>query len=352
MNPLEHELSYPFAETLPAAGTKYEVAPGIYWLRMPLPFALDHINLWLVRDSFRGRDGWTLIDTGIANDAVRGHWETLIAQELDGLPIVRVLCTHHHPDHIGLAGTLTERFDAPLWMTLGEYAVGRILAVEMPGTDPHATYKHYRRNGMADSPELDALRQRTRSHFPSLVVPPPQRFRRILDREVLSIGDRDWQVIVGTGHSSEHAALWCEAENILISGDMVLPRISTNVSVFDMEPEANPLTWYLDSLGRYAPCDADTLVLPSHGRPFLGLHRRIEQLREHHAERLSVIEAACRERPRHGAEGVKIIFGREFDAHQMMFALGESLAHLHALWYAGRLSRELGDDGVLRFSPA
>jgi glyoxylase-like metal-dependent hydrolase (beta-lactamase superfamily II) len=180
----------------------------------------------------------------------------------------------------------------------------------------------------------------------------PQRFRRILDHEDIAIGERTWRVIIGTGHSHEHAALHCEAEDLLISGDMVLPRISTNVSVFDMEPEANPLTWYLDSLGRFEPCAQDTLVLPSHGRPFRGLHRRIAQLRAHHAERLAVIEAACRERPRHGAESVKIIFGREFDAHQMMFALGESLAHLHALWYDGRLRRELGADGVVRFAAA
>jgi glyoxylase-like metal-dependent hydrolase (beta-lactamase superfamily II) len=350
MNPLEHELSYPLGDTLPAFGGKLEVAPGVFWLRMPLPFALDHINLWLLRDVFRGQSGWTLIDCGISSDAVRGHWDTLIAQELEGLPIVRVLCTHHHPDHVGLAGMLTERFAAPLWMTLGEYTVGRILSVIMPGSDPQATYKHYLRNGMQDSPQLDALKVRSSSHFPSLVPSMPQRFRRILDHEDIAIGDRTWRVIIGTGHSHEHAALHCEAEDLLISGDMVLPRISTNVSVFDMEPEANPLTWFLDSLGRFEPCAQDTLVLPSHGRPFRGLHRRIAQLRAHHAERLTVIEAACRERPRHGAESVKIIFGREFDAHQMMFALGESLAHLHALWYDGRLRRELGADGVVRFA--
>jgi glyoxylase-like metal-dependent hydrolase (beta-lactamase superfamily II) len=352
MNILEHELSYPFAETLPSPGTQIEVAPGVRWLRMPLPFALDHINLWLLRDTFRGRDGWTVIDCGVANDTIRGHWDTVIADCLDGLPIVRVLCTHTHPDHVGLARMLTDRFDAPLWMTLGEYAMGRILSVSMPGADPDAAYKHYRRHGMTDGPQLEALAQKGRKHFPGLVPSMPLSFRRIVADESIAIGPRPWRVIVGNGHSPEHAALYCEADGLLISGDMVLPRISTNVSVFDLEPEANSLVWYLDSLRRFEPCTAHTLVLPSHGRPFRGLHRRLQQLHEHHDERLAVVAAACRAAPLHAAAMVPILFGREFDAHQMMFALGESLAHLHALWYDGVLVRQAGEDGVMRFSAA
>jgi glyoxylase-like metal-dependent hydrolase (beta-lactamase superfamily II) len=352
MNPHEHELSYPFADTLPAPGTRLEVAPGVFWLRMPLPFALDHINLWLLRDAFRGREGWTVIDCGVANDAIRGHWETVLADGLEGLPIVRVLCTHTHPDHVGLARMLCDRFGAPLWMTLGEYAMGRILSVQMPGADPDAGYRHYKRHGMTDGPQLEALSQRVRKHFPGLVPSMPLSFRRIVDGEDIAIGGRRWRVIVGTGHSPEHAALHSPSDALLLSGDMVLPRISTNVSVFDLEPEANSLTWYLSSLSRFEPCAADTLVLPSHGRPFRGLHRRIEQLREHHDERLAVVLAACRERPHHAAGMVPILFGREFDAHQMMFALGESLAHLHALWYDGALERTVGEDGVLRFAAA
>jgi glyoxylase-like metal-dependent hydrolase (beta-lactamase superfamily II) len=352
MNPLEHALTYPHGETLPAHGRRLEVAPGVNWLRMPLPFALDHINLWLLRDTFRGRDGWTVIDCGVATDAVRGHWDSLIAHELEGLPIVRVLCTHTHPDHVGLARMLTDRFDAPLWMTLGEYAMGRILSVRMPGADPESAHRHFLRHGVPDGPGLDALSQRNVAHFPRLVPAMPLSFRRIGDRETIRIGERDWTVIVGTGHSPEHAALFSAADRLLVSGDMVLPRISTNVSVFDLEPEANPLTWYLESLRRFEPCPEDTLVLPSHGRPFRGLHERLRQLHAHHDDRLAIVVAACRERPRHAAEVVPIMFGREFDTHQMMFALGESLAHLHALWHAGRLVRAAGDDGVLRFSAA
>jgi glyoxylase-like metal-dependent hydrolase (beta-lactamase superfamily II) len=352
MNPQEHALAYPFADTLPAAGQRHEVAPGVYWLRMPLPFALDHINLWLLRDSFGGRDGWTLVDCGVATDTLRAHWETVIAQQLDGLPIVRVLCTHMHPDHVGLARLLTDRFDAPLWMTLGEYTMGRILSVRMPGSDPGLAYRHYRRHGLPDGPALEQLRERVESHFPSLVPEMPQSFRRIGHDERVPIGGRDWRVIVGTGHSPEHAALFSADDRLLISGDMVLPRISTNVSVVPLEPESDPLAWYLASLGRFAGCPEDTFVLPSHGRPFVGLHVRIAQLRHHHDDRLAAVAAACAERPLHAADALGVIFRREFDTHQMMFALGESLAHLHALWYQGRLRRAVGADGVLRFSAA
>jgi glyoxylase-like metal-dependent hydrolase (beta-lactamase superfamily II) len=352
MNPHEHELSYPFADALPGPAATIEVAPGVRWLRMPLPFALDHINLWLLRDRFRGRDGWTVVDTGVATDEIRALWERAFAESLDGLPVLRVLCTHTHPDHVGLARMLCDRFEAPLWMTVGEYAVGRILSVAMPGADPQAAVRHYRRHGVAAGPKLDALATKVRSHFPSLVPAMPQSFRRIGHDEAIAIGERTWRVIVGTGHSPEHAALYCAADALLVSGDMVLPRISTNVSVFDLEPEADALAWYLASLARFEPCDPDTLVLPSHGRPFRGLHRRIGQLRAHHDERLAIVAAACRERPRSGAEIVPILFGREFDTHQTMFALGESLAHLNALWHAGTLTRTTGGDGVVRFAAA
>jgi glyoxylase-like metal-dependent hydrolase (beta-lactamase superfamily II) len=352
MNPLEHALSYPLADAVPPDGRRIEVAPGVHWLRMPLPFALDHINLWLLRDTFRGRDGWTVIDCGVATDTLRALWERAFVEELDGLPIVRVLCTHTHPDHVGLARMLTDRFEAPLWMTLGEYAMGRILSVQMPGADPQSAYAHYRRHGMPDGPQLEALAQRGRKHFPSLVPSMPLSFRRLVDDEAVGIGGRTWRVIVGTGHSPEHAALHCAEDRLLVSGDMVLPRISTNVSVFDLEPEADSLTWYLRSLERFAPCADDTLVLPSHGRPFRGVHERIAQLRAHHDDRLAAVLAACRERPLHAVDAVQVIFGREFDAHQMMFALGESLAHLHALWYSGVLVRQSGDDGVVRFAAA
>ncbi|MBA3479321.1 MAG: MBL fold metallo-hydrolase, partial [Lautropia sp.] len=166
----------------------------------------------------------------------------------------------------------------------------------------------------------------------------------------ISIGDRAWQVVIGHGHSPEHASLYCSGHRLLIAGDMVLPRISTNVSVFDIEPLSNPVQWFLDSLRKYQACDPGTLVLPSHGRPFRRLHERLRQLDDHHQERLSMLLSACCEQTLCAAQAVPLMFNRTFDTHQMTFALGEALAHLHALWYAGKLQRSVGVDGVVRFS--
>ena len=354
MNPLEAELAYPFSDALPEPGRKFAIAPGVYWIRKPLPFALNHINLWLLRDTFEGRDGWTLVDCGIASDATRELWEQVIATELDGLPIVRVICTHTHPDHLGNAAWLTGRFDAPLWMTLGEYAMGRVMQAALPGTDGPGIVNHYVAHGLVDSLHLQKLKERT-AYFPKLVPDMPKAYRRIVDGERIAIGINEtadhWRVITGFGHSPEHAALYAEKANILISGDMVLPRISTNVSVHAMEPEANPVQQFVDSIDRFMLLPDDTLVLPSHGRPFTKLHRRVEQLHEHHDARLAEVLAQCA-RPTSAADVVPVMFPRELDTHQLFFAFGEALAHLHALWYAGALKRERGADGIYRFAVA
>ena len=349
MNPLEKELDYPLGDLVPGPAARVEVAPGVWWLRMPLPFALNHTNLWLLRDAFAG-EGWTIVDTGAATGDTRELWQRLIADGLDGLPIRRVLCTHMHPDHLGMARTLTDRFDAPLWMTMGEYALARVLSAKLPGGDGESAAAHFKRNGAPEGPILEACRERGRGSFAALVPSMPTSFRRIRDHERIRIGERDWRVIVGAGHSPEHAALYCEADGLLISGDMVLPRISTNVSVFEIEPESNPVDWYLESLGRFDDCRADTLVLPSHGLPFRNLHARLRQQRAHHEERLLEVMAACAKAPCSAADILPVMFKRELDPHQSTFALGEALGHLHALWYAGRLRRISGDDGVVRFA--
>jgi glyoxylase-like metal-dependent hydrolase (beta-lactamase superfamily II) len=347
MNLLESELHYEYGDLLPEGGTLFEVAPGIFWVRMPLPFALDHINLWLVRET----DSWTLIDCGIASDAIKAHWETIFERHLDGLPISRILCTHMHPDHIGLSGWIQSKYPgAELWMTLGEYALGRVLSAVMPGVDGQSAADHFRRHGMTDEAALEAIRIRNNRYFASLVPSMPLSFHRIRADEVIEMGGRTWQVIIGTGHSPEHAALYCHEDGLLISGDMVLPRISTNVSVFDLEPQANPVTWYVNSLAAYKKCRSDTLTLPSHGKPFKNLHVRIKQLTDHHEDRLRVVLSACQEAPRSAAQIVPIMFSREFDMHQLTFALGEALAHLHALMYSGDVTRQVDADGVVRFA--
>lgn len=360
MNPLEHQLEYPFADTLPEAGTKQQVAPGVYWVRMPLPFALDHINLWLLRDRQGGRDGWTIVDCGITHDLIKENWDKVFATELDGLPVLRVIATHFHPDHVGLAHWLCKRWDARLWMSLGDYMTARVMT-GTPGGGPGSAAggefaaRHFARHGLVDPDSLEKIRGR-RNYYSSLVPEVPDQYARLLDGDIVRIGDdpaaSEWRVIVGYGHAAEHVALYNAAKNVLISGDMVLPRISTNVSVFDIEPEANPLQLYLDSLTRYEDLPRDVLILPSHGRPFRQLHARIAQLREHHKDRLAETLAACAEKPCTAHDIVGVIFRRQFDIHQLTFAMGEALAHLHALWHRGQLVRETGEDGVTRFRAA
>jgi glyoxylase-like metal-dependent hydrolase (beta-lactamase superfamily II) len=347
MNPLEAQLVYPFADELPAPGRVREVAPGVEWLRMPLPFALDHINLWLLRDEREGRSGYTVIDCGVATDATRANWEQVLAGPMAGAPVLRVLATHCHPDHVGLSGWLCARFQAPFWLTAGEFGFARMMAAALPGVDGPSALPHFERHGLSDPAMLEQMRSR-RNYYPSLVPSVPDAYTRLQDNQLVAIGAVRWRVITGFGHSPEHASLYSEELNVLISGDMVLPRISTNVSVFAVEPEGNPLQHYLDSLDKFADLPQDVLVLPSHGKPFRGLHTRIDQLREHHVARLAEVQEACRA-PVSAMDIVPIMFRRPLDAHQLSFALGEALAHLHKLWNDGMLKRVTGADGVFRF---
>ncbi|HWX10555.1 MAG TPA: MBL fold metallo-hydrolase [Trinickia sp.] len=354
MNALEQQLDYPFADTLVEPGRTREVAPGVYWVRMPLPFALDHINLWLMRDEIDGRQGWTVIDCGIADDVVRGHWESIFETHLDGLPVLRTLVTHCHPDHLGLAdwickGGARERWNVRLWITLGEYMLGRVMAAgDGSNAGGEGAARHFARHGLADPDAIEKLRNR-RHYYSNLVPSMPSQFRRLREGDTVAIGAHRWRVVTGFGHSPEHCALYSETAGVLITGDMVLPRISTNVSVFDIEPEGNPLALYLESLSRYESMPADTLVLPSHGRPFRGLQTRIAQLRAHHDARLAEVREACARGAQSAADIVPIMFRRPLDIHQMTFAMGEALAHLHLLWHAGKLERVEGRDGVVRF---
>ncbi|WP_140626084.1 MBL fold metallo-hydrolase [Methylibium rhizosphaerae] len=350
MNRLEHQLTYPLGETLPSSGTALEVAPGVRWVRMGLPFALDHINLWLLRDELDGRAGWTIVDCGISNDATRTAWEQVFAGHLDGLPVLRVIVTHMHPDHIGLASWLTERWQCRLWVSATDYNAARLATASTTGYGGDAAAAHFARHGLADPESIAKVKARS-NYYASMVPAVPASFRRLLDEQVVRIGGRDWRCIAGYGHAPEHMSLFCEELRVMISGDMVLPRISTNVSVIDVEPEADPLSLYLASIERLRALPADTLVLPAHGRPFTGLHTRIDQLQAHHDERFAEVMQACAASPCSAADVLPVLFKRTLDLHQTTFAMGEAIAHLHALWHAGRLQRKV-DDGVFRFSPA
>jgi len=355
MNELEQQLHYPFGDTLPEVGTTIEVAPGVRWLRMLLPFQLNHINLWLLRDRIEGADGpvegWTIVDCGITNDATRAAWEQIFANELGGLPVLRVIVTHMHPDHMGLAHWLTERWGVRLWISATDYNTARLASASTTSFGGEGTARFMASHGLVDPEAQQKIKART-NYYASMVPQVPNAFRRIFDGDRLMINGRAWVCHAGYGHAPEHMALHCEGLNALISGDMVLPRISTNVSVHEVEPESNPLRLYLDSITRMKALPADVLVLPSHGRPFVGLHTRVDQLIAHHDERLADVIAACTEAPQCAADLLMLLFRRPLDLHQTTFAMGESVAHLHALWLDGRLTRRLDADGIYRFARA
>jgi glyoxylase-like metal-dependent hydrolase (beta-lactamase superfamily II) len=350
-NAQESELHYPLGDTLPGAGRTVEVAPGVRWLRMALPFALDHINLWLLRDLQDGAEGWTIVDCGIANDATRAAWEQVFDHELGGLPVLRVIVTHMHPDHIGLAHWLTERWGCRLWISATDWGAARLASITTTGFGGDASAAFFAHHGLTDPDALAKVRARS-SYYASMVPQVPARYQRLMGGMAVRIGGHEWRCIAGYGHAPEHIALYCANLGVLISGDMVLPRISTNVSVIDLEPEANPLQLYLDSIAAMRELPPDTLVLPSHGKPFTGLHRRIAQLAAHHEERFADVLAACAQGPQSAADLLGVLFRRQLDLHQTTFAMGESVAHLHALQAQGRLRGLTGSDGVRRFVPA
>jgi glyoxylase-like metal-dependent hydrolase (beta-lactamase superfamily II) len=357
-NPQESALQYPFdtpaGQTLPGAGRSIEVAPGVRWLRMPLPFALDHINLWLLRDQVDGMEGWTIVDCGLCNDGTRALWQQVFDDELQGLPVLRVIVTHMHPDHIGLAHWLCERWTKPesecrLWISATDWNAARVASHATTGFGGEHAARFFALHGLQDDEALDKVRARS-NYYASMVPAVPRSYVRLLDGLTVDVSGRAWRCIAGYGHAPEHMALYCEALKVLISGDMVLPRISTNVSVIDIEPQGNPLPLYLDSIARLGLLPADTLVLPSHGKPFYGLRERVAQLHAHHDERFADVVAACADAPRSAADMLPVLFKRTLDLHQTTFAMGEAVAHLHALAGNGRLRGQRGSDGVQRWT--
>ena len=357
MNALESQLDYPFGDALPERGSTIEVAPGVLWARMGLPFALDHINVWVLRDEMATesgtRQGWTIVDCGIDSPDTRAAWETIFADALGGLPVLRVIVTHMHPDHIGSANWLCERWNAHLWISATDFNIARLASSASAGFGGPLSAAFMALHGMAADPDAVTQVGARTNYYRSLVPALPDSYRRLLDGMTVAIGSgaarSDWLCHVGYGHAPEHIALHDQQHGVLISGDMVLPRISTNVSVTDIEPESDPLTLYLDSIERMRSIPEGTLVLPSHGRPFKGLHTRIGQLQSHHADRFAEVLAACAAAPQSAFDLVPVLFKRKLDLHQMTFAMGESIAHCHALWLAGKLERRT-EAGVIRFA--
>ncbi|HZT87602.1 MAG TPA: MBL fold metallo-hydrolase [Stellaceae bacterium] len=342
---MDGTLEFPHA-TAPSPGHAEPVAPGVWWLRMRLPFALNHINLWLLEDG----DGWTVVDTGFALPETREAWERVFTEHLGGRPIRRVIVTHYHPDHMGLADWLATRWKAAFWTTEKEWLHAQ-LHVRGGGEDAAELRRGFGRRAGLDE-EGSAIFAERQGNYRRGVPSVPASYHRLADGMTVAIGGRDWRVVVGEGHAPEHACLYCAETRVLIAGDQVLPKISPNISVQAHEPDGNPLALYLASLtklrGRLPP---DTFVLPSHNLPFFGVHERIDELAAHHRARCDEILAAC-DAPKSANDLVPVLFRRPLDRHQMAFALGEALAHLHYLAADGALARELGVDGVHRFRRA
>jgi glyoxylase-like metal-dependent hydrolase (beta-lactamase superfamily II) len=333
-------LSYPF-EGAPEPGQALEVAPGLRWLRMRLPMpALNHINVWALEDGA----GWTLVDTGMDTPETVSNWQSALSGPLDARPVVRVICTHMHPDHIGMAGWLTRQHDCRLWTTRLEYVTCRMLVADTGREAPADGVRFYHAAGWDDA-ALEHYRARF-GGFGKAVYALPDSYRRVVDGEELEIGGRSWRAVVGRGHSPEHLCLHCPDLRVLISGDQVLPRITSNVSVFPTEPDADPLSEWLASLASIKErVSDDVLVLPSHNEPFRGLHARLDSLIAGHEQRLTRLADELIT-PKRAVDVFALLFRRRVGVEMLSMATGESVAHLNCLMVRGLIGRELDAAGV------
>lgn len=338
----ESALSFPFPEP-PATATTIEVAPGILWTRIPLPFRLDHVNIYLIEDG----DGFAVIDTGIGNEATRQVWQALLSGPLAGRRLTRLIVTHLHPDHIGLAGWLCQRFGLPLLTSQSSY-LGCINISLSPGALDAKPYRDfYARHGMDP-----ATVERVSSHghgYLKMVEPLPLTFTRLVAGDTLTLGGRDFQVLSGDGHAPEQLMFYCPSENLFLTADQVIVKITPNISVWAVEPDGDPLGLYLRSLGQLKErIPEGALVLPGHQLPFVGLHQRCDELAAHHAGRCRLIAAACARAPHTVADLVPVLFTRALDPHQLGFAFSEVHAHVNFMLRRGELKHVQSDDGNIR----
>jgi glyoxylase-like metal-dependent hydrolase (beta-lactamase superfamily II) len=333
------KLDYPF-ESRPEPGEAIEVAPGILWVRMRLPFQLNHINLWVLEDG----DGWTVVDCGIRDEATAEAWKQLFAGAMMGRSVKRVIVTHLHPDHVGLAGWLVRRFGVELWMSRTDYLMCRNLCADTDQEAPPEGIRFYRAAGFPDD-ALESYKTRF-GGFGRGVYHLPNSFRRMQDGDRIEIGSRVWEVVVGRGHAPEHACLWSRQDNIFISGDQILPRISSNVSVFPTEPDSNPLQDWMDSCTKLKSLlPPDVLVLPAHNEPFRGAPLRLQELIEMHETNMNKVVALCCE-PKRAVDCFPALFRARITSGNFMMATGESLAHLNCLRERGAIARQADATGV------
>lgn len=333
-------LSFPWAEP-PQPGHTLEVAPGVLWLRMPLPFGLDHINLYLLRHEH----GWVVVDTGLNTPQSREVWETVFSEVFAGAPVLAVIVTHCHYDHSGLLGWLVDRFQCPAYMSFGEY---QALFITPPkGDKPDWAFSQFFRRCGLQEEQVKAFRPMLSQM--SYAIDAPTSFRRLRENDRLRIGERCWRVVIGSGHSPEHVCMYSEDDQLLIAGDQILPRITSSVCITATEPEANPLGDWLASLRRFRTLSDEVLVLPAHERPFHGLHHRLGQLQQHHDAHLEALVSALENKAQTVAELCPILFPRIRGSFDLLMAMGETLAHINFLRDEGVLTRTL-DGEAWRFS--
>lgn len=338
--PTSHKgLTYPFGGAEPASGGVFQVAAGIDWVRLHIPGPLKHVNCWLLADT----DGDALVDTGMNTAEARDAWKAVFEGPKAGTRVTRMIGTHFHPDHIGLAGWMCDHHAAPLIMTRSEWLTARMLAADARDSIPQEMLVFWRGAGW-DAAQIDHATAKGWAGFRKIITPLPLSYTRIEDGDTLTIGARDWRIVTGSGHSPEHACLYDEASGILIAGDQVLPRISPNVSLGVTEPNADPLSEWFASIAKLKTLPKDLLVLPGHGDPFTGLHTRLDAMDREHRERLDELAVFLAE-PRRAVDCFGRPFRRAIGPDVLGMATGEALAHLRRLEVEGRAVRDT-QDGV------
>ena len=326
----------------PHPGGLIEIAPGVLWLRLALPFQLDHVNIYLIEDGA----GWAVLDTGVADLRTRTVWESVLADRLRGRRLTRLIVTHHHPDHVGLAGWFTERFGLELSMSQTEYLFCQKLRHDPNALGSSAHREFYRQRGL-DAASIDNVMGRGHA-YTRLTTELPPVYHRLIAGEHLQLGGRDFEILTGGGHAPEQVMLLNRDESLFFAADQVLARISPNIGVWPWEPLADPLGAYLRSLVDLRRVPDDVLALPAHNLPFYGLHQRLADLERHHAQRCAEIVAACTGAPRTIAEILPVLFPRALDAHQTGFAFGEVLAHVNHMVRRGELAVQTDAAGLQR----
>ncbi|MGA9252031.1 MAG: MBL fold metallo-hydrolase [Roseobacter sp.] len=333
-------LRYPWAEP-PAEGEAIEVAPGVLWMRLPLPMKLDHVNVYALDEG----DSWTVVDTGFASRRGRSIWRKLLSGPLRGRPVKRVVVTHHHPDHIGLAGWFQSEFGAELVTTRTAWLFARMLWLDEQPVPSPETVAYYKSAGM--DPEILATRVRERPfNFADVVAPMPLGFKRIANGGVIAMGGRTWDIHTGNGHAPEQATFFSRDDNLVLAGDQILPSISPNIGVYATEPMADPVGDWLESCARFAAlARADHLVLGGHKLPFTGLPVRMRQLIDNHHGALGRLLDHI-DTPKAAGECFLPLFKRNIGEAEYGLALVEAVAHLSHLYQHGQATRALREDGA------